>query len=127
MGKIHTRMGAGIRIEMSEAELREDLEKGTTDAADRAKVPALTEDELQYLFEINKVTDNSDIIVADLENRIGLRICDKDFNAIVSEALRISWTRDHFDRVIVANASLNDSILISKDQGILGNYQYTIW
>ena len=57
MGKIKTRRGDGIRIEMAAAEVREDLEKGTTDAADRAKVPALTEDELQYLFEIHERSD----------------------------------------------------------------------
>jgi dimethylamine--corrinoid protein Co-methyltransferase len=57
MGKIQTRRGDGIRIEMGAAEVRGDLEKGTTDAADRAKVPALTEDELQYLFEIHERSD----------------------------------------------------------------------
>ncbi len=57
MEKIQTRMGDGIRCEMTGAELREDLEKGTTDAADRAKIPVLTKDELQYLYEIHKCTD----------------------------------------------------------------------
>jgi dimethylamine--corrinoid protein Co-methyltransferase len=57
MGKIETRMGDGFRVELSEAEVREDLEKGTLDAADRAKVPPLTEDELQYLFEIHARPD----------------------------------------------------------------------
>jgi dimethylamine--corrinoid protein Co-methyltransferase len=57
MEKIQTRMGDGIRCEMTETELREDLEKGTTDAADRAKISALTEDELHYLYEIHKCPD----------------------------------------------------------------------
>jgi dimethylamine--corrinoid protein Co-methyltransferase len=57
MEKIQTRMGDGIRFEMTETELREDLEKGTSDAADRAKIPVLTEDELQYLYEIHKCRD----------------------------------------------------------------------
>jgi dimethylamine--corrinoid protein Co-methyltransferase len=57
MDKIQTRTGDGIRCEMTEAELRKDLEKGTIDAADRAKIPALTEDELQYLYEIHKCRD----------------------------------------------------------------------
>jgi len=53
MGKIQTRMGDGYRVEMSEAEVRQDLELGTLDAADRAKIAPLGEDELQYLFEIH--------------------------------------------------------------------------
>jgi dimethylamine--corrinoid protein Co-methyltransferase len=57
MGKIETRMGDGFRVELSEAEVRKDLEKGTLDAAERAKVPPLTEDELQYLYEIHACPD----------------------------------------------------------------------
>jgi PIN domain nuclease of toxin-antitoxin system len=83
--------------------------------------------ELQYLFEIDKVTDDSDAIVADLANRIGLRICDKDFDTIVRAALSISWTRDPFDRLIVANAGLTDSVLVSKDLGILEHYPHARW
>lgn len=57
MGKIETRMGDGFRVELSEAEVRKDLEKGTLDAAERAKVPPLTEDELRYLYEIHACPD----------------------------------------------------------------------
>ena len=83
--------------------------------------------ELQFLFDIQKVTIDANTIVADLSNRMGLRICDKDFNAIISQAMTLSWTRDPFDRVIVANAGLNDNILISKDQNILANYAHARW
>ncbi len=37
MGKVQTRMGDGHRVEITEAELRGDLESGTADAADRGK------------------------------------------------------------------------------------------
>ncbi len=57
MGKIQTRIGNGIRIEMTEAEVKKDLAAGTEDAADRAKIPPLTEDELRYLFDIHKCPD----------------------------------------------------------------------
>ena len=83
--------------------------------------------ELQYLFEIGRVKEPAHVIVADLADRIGIRICEKNFNAIVSQALLFSWTRDPFDRVIVANAALNDNILISKDQNIVEHYAHTRW
>lgn len=83
--------------------------------------------ELQYLFEIQRVTDEANEIVADLSGRIGLKMCDKSFDTIVSGALDLPWTRDPFDRIIVANATINHNILVTKDQNILENYEKAIW
>ena len=83
--------------------------------------------ELQYLFEIQRVTDEANEIVFDLSDRIGLKMCDKSFNTIVSGALDLSWTRDPFDRIIVANAAVNHNILVTKDQNILENYEKAMW
>lgn len=83
--------------------------------------------ELQYLYEIQRVTDDAQTIVVDLTNRIGLLTCDKPLDHIVTKALIFSWTRDPFDRLIVAHAALNDNILLSKDQSILENYAHTRW
>ena len=52
MRKYFTRFGDGTPTELSESELMEDLRAGTEDAAERAGVPPLSEDELKYLFEI---------------------------------------------------------------------------
>lgn len=59
MGKIATRMGDGYQIEMTEAELMRDIEDGTEDAADRGKVAPLSQDEVQYLFDLHKCTDKA--------------------------------------------------------------------
>ena len=83
--------------------------------------------ELQYLFEIQRITVESNEIVSDLLDRIGLKICDKSFNTIVSGALNFSWTRDPFDRIIVANAAVNHNILVTKDINILENYEKAMW
>ncbi len=50
--KIPIRMGDGSLVEISESELKRDLEEGTLDASQRAKVAPLTQDELDHLFEI---------------------------------------------------------------------------
>ena len=50
--KITTRMGDGARVEMSAEQVKEDILVGTRDAADRGKIPELTPDELEQLFEI---------------------------------------------------------------------------
>ena len=83
--------------------------------------------ELQYLFEIHRIIDEANEIVFDLSDRIGLKICEKSFNTIVSGALDISWTRDPFDRIIVANADVNHNILVTKDRNILENYEKAMW
>ena len=83
--------------------------------------------ELQYLFEIGRITVESKEIIIDLSGRIGLKICDKNFNIIVNGALDLSWTRDPFDRIIVANAALNNNILLTKDKNILANYENARW
>ncbi len=83
--------------------------------------------ELRYLYEISRVTKDANAIVTDLSNRIGLKVCDKNFEAIVNQALILSWARDPFDRIIAANASLNDNILITKDQNMLAHYPHARW
>lgn len=55
--------------------------------------------ELQYLYEIRRITDQPNVILDDLLERIDLNICKKDFSLIIDQALGISWTRDVFDRL----------------------------
>ena len=83
--------------------------------------------ELQYLYEIQRITDEANEVLLDLSDRIGLKICDQSFNTIISETLKLSWARDPFDRIIVANAALSSSILVTKDQYILENYGNARW
>ncbi len=52
MGKIYTRLGDGRAIELNEKELTRDLENGTNDAAERGKIPSLTEEERKELRTI---------------------------------------------------------------------------
>ena len=50
--KYLTRYGDNYYAEMTEAEIRQDIEGGTKDAAERGKIPTLASDEMDYLFEI---------------------------------------------------------------------------
>ncbi len=52
MSEILTRYGDNFVAEMTEAEIRADIEAGTQDAAERAQIPAMTQDEMDYLYEI---------------------------------------------------------------------------
>jgi PIN domain nuclease of toxin-antitoxin system len=83
--------------------------------------------ELQYLYETERITTAAMPIITDLSQRIGLKVCDKAFAAVVNQALAISWTRDPFDRLIVSHASLNNEPLLSKDRNILTHYSQARW
>ncbi len=52
MAKMRQRMGDGYITEMTEPEMKKDIEEGTKDAAGRGKVPHLSEDEMGRVFDI---------------------------------------------------------------------------
>lgn len=52
MTKYATRMGDGHQIEMTADELRRDLIAGSEDAADRGKIPPLTDSEYDFLLDL---------------------------------------------------------------------------
>ena len=85
-------------------------------------ISPIVEMEIEYLFEIGKIIDNSETIVSHLEKYIDLRVDEGDFREIVKISINEKWTRDPFDRIIVAHAKLKDLTLISKDTTINKNY-----
>ena len=83
--------------------------------------------ELQYLFEINRIKVKADTIVKSLSKTISLKVSDIGFNQIIEEALKISWTRDVFDRLLVAEAKILRHGFVSADRNIQSNFKQTIW
>lgn len=90
-------------------------------------ISAIVRLELQYLYEIKRITHQPDTIIAELSEQIELQICNKSFNQIISMSLAINWTRNPFDRIITANAQIGNNILLSKDGNILNNYTCAKW
>jgi dimethylamine--corrinoid protein Co-methyltransferase len=56
MGKIRTKTGDGWPIELTEAEVMQDIEDGTLNASKKGKIPPLSDDEIRYLFDLLKST-----------------------------------------------------------------------
>jgi PIN domain nuclease of toxin-antitoxin system len=83
--------------------------------------------ELQYLHEIGRINPTADTVIDAMSQHVGLAICTKPFNDVISVATQLTWTRDPFDRLLVAHASLNDDMLITSDQKIRTNYDYAQW
>jgi PIN domain nuclease of toxin-antitoxin system len=83
--------------------------------------------ELQYLKEIDRITANCALIIETLNCSIGLEICDQSFIHTVTEAIDLTWTRDPFDRIIVAQSHARQIPLLTKDQYILQNSPLAFW
>jgi PIN domain nuclease of toxin-antitoxin system len=85
--------------------------------------------ELEYLFELKKEARlSADDIQRKLEYELGVRVCDLSFASVAKIAAGEKWTRDPFDRIIVAHAKANGlSALISADRLILLNYPRAVW
>jgi len=83
--------------------------------------------ELQYLLEIKRITKSADTILKDLSKRIGLKTCQKPFEQVIKQSIYQNWTRDPFDRIIVAQAVLGKAKLLTKDKIILENYTGSSW
>lgn len=83
--------------------------------------------ELDYLHEIGRTTLPSTPVYEYLKRKIDLHVCLKPFADIIRVASKMNWTRDPFDRIIVANAAVEDAKLITKDNSILAHYGLAVW
>ena len=83
--------------------------------------------ELQYLYETERTTVPAEPVISELAETVGLAVCDMNFIDICFKALEVSWTRDTFDRLIVAHAMIADAPLITKDRFIRRKYPNALW
>ena len=83
--------------------------------------------EMTCLCEIGRVRVTSAEIFSYLYHSIQLREDNAAFPAVVARAHQLTWTRDPFDRLIVAQAEVNAATLITGDEGIRANYTRAVW
>ncbi|MEW6353064.1 MAG: PIN domain-containing protein [Pseudomonadota bacterium] len=83
--------------------------------------------ELDYLYETKRVREPAARVLRHLQRQLALSICDKPFADIVAAAHYCAWTRDPFDRLIVAHASLEENTLLTKDKAIHAHYRAAVW
>ena len=84
--------------------------------------------ELQYLSEIGRVRLGAHDILDKLRVEIGLAVCERPFPDVIAIANGEGWTRDPFDRVIVAQARSNGvAPLLTADEKVRANYVNGVW
>jgi PIN domain nuclease of toxin-antitoxin system len=83
--------------------------------------------EIEYLYEIGRLNRPVAKIYSFVESALGVRVCTMPFHEVVDHALQEKWTRDPFDRLIVAHAKAAGASLVTKDERIRKHYRRAIW
>jgi len=83
--------------------------------------------ELQYLYEIGRIRITPPKLIAALSKAIDLKVSVCVFSEIVDEALKIKWTRDAFDRLLVGEVRARKASLITADENIRTHFRQAVW
>lgn len=83
--------------------------------------------ELQLLHEIKRAKNTAAKVLERLAADVGMAVCRLPFASVVEHAVDITWTRDPFDRLIVAHARANNAALVTKDARIRQHYRSSLW
>ena len=84
--------------------------------------------EFEYLYEIGRTIFSSQVLQFKLEQELRARICDLPFAKVSQTAINEKWTRDPFDRVIVAQAKTRGiTPLITADKRMRKHYPAVLW
>jgi len=97
------------------------------EAAGRLLISPIVELELAYLHEIARIKRTPADILDTLRRDLDLETCKLPFASVVGAALPQSWTRDPFDRLIVAQAAHGEAPLLTADRNIQDHYPFAFW
>lgn len=97
------------------------------EAAERLLFSPVVELELAYLNEIGRIACAPATILDSLRRDLELESCKLPFASVVGAALGQTWTRDPFDRLIVAQAAHGEADLLTADRNIIEHYSRAFW
>jgi PIN domain nuclease of toxin-antitoxin system len=83
--------------------------------------------ELELMHEIGRLKASPDEVLSAIRSRMTLAISPTPLTEIVERARILSWTRDPFDRLIVANAIADEAALVTSDGRILDHFKDAVW
>lgn len=83
--------------------------------------------ELQFLFEIGRTTRPASEVLIFLQDHLAVAVCHVPFSQVTAEACLLEWTRDPFDRLIVAHAKIHSAPLLTRDRSIREHYAGAVW
>jgi len=83
--------------------------------------------ELDFLYEIGRITEDPRAIIASLERDYALKLETEGWGRAAEVAATLTWTRDSFDRLITAHALVWGEPLLTKDRTIRKHYRHAFW
>jgi PIN domain nuclease of toxin-antitoxin system len=83
--------------------------------------------ELQYLYEVKKISAPANAIVDYLVPKLEITLTDPPSALVCQVATTLDWTRDPFDRLISAQAIATRTPLVTKDRTIREQLPLAWW
>ncbi len=90
-------------------------------------VSPMVEFELDVLFDSGKLDQAPDDILRVARDELGASLSTTPFADIIKAARTFAWTRDPFDRLIVANAMADGARLLTADETIRRHFKDAVW
>ena len=95
--------------------------------SERLEISPMVLMELETLHEAGKLKTEPDRLVRVVEREFGLSVSRAVFAEVIASARGFAWTRDPFDRLIVANAMADGARLVTADATILAHFEGAVW
>lgn len=83
--------------------------------------------ELACLHEIGRVSADPADVIAGLIRDLGAEMSVVPFADVVSAAVSLDWTRDPFDRLLVADAICGGDVFVTRDRAIRSEFPAAVW
>lgn len=94
---------------------------------ERLEISPMVLMELETLRESGRLKNEPDRLVGVVRRDFGLGRSQTSLADVIASARTFAWTRDPFDRLIVANAMADGARLLTADATILANFKDAIW
>ncbi len=105
------------------------LSKAAAEAIEHSRliISPVVDLELQLLHEIGRIAKGPGSIIPALAAEIGMQVSDVPLSRVVLRARELTWTRDPFDRLIVAEALAAGCQLVTRDRLIRRHFAAAVW
>lgn len=100
---------------------RELLERATLHVSPMVRL------EMGFLKEVGKLKVDPDHILGSLVADLGVTLTSDPLDTLIPHAMPLSWTRDPFDRLLVATALLHQAPFVTRDRCIRDNFAGAVW